>query len=185
MQSLFYYYKDTLHPFRSIMELSEADMIEFMRVHLPNDSIFHKDPNGYIRRRRETETWLHETFRKMGGEPLISHPIYMTLGRSSYIESLGLYQGCVEVPLSLFSGKTISFTYPDSYVSRWLSETSNEYFDPIIHGRVFALADIPGLPGQGFDHNDAWKIEGRKFDFFVEAQIWDLEPLRGFLPAAV
>lgn len=179
-QILFYYYKKPLEPFRSLMALSAPEISAFMRAHLPDEAIFHKNPEGHITRRRETEAWLRETFCERGGRPAVDHPIYTTLGRSSYIESRGLYTECVQVPLVLFSEETISFTYPDSYVSRWLAETRGEHFNPEIHGRIFTLADLPRLLAEEAFPNDAWKSSERKYDFFIEAQIWDVGPLRPF-----
>jgi len=184
MQTLFYYYKKTLEPFRILMALSVPEINAFMRAHLPEEVIFHKNPEGYIARRKETEAWLRQAFGERGGRPVVDHPIYMTLGRSSYIESLGIYTECVQVPRALFPEETISFTYPDSYVSRWLAETRGEYFNPEIHGRVFTLADLPGLLADEAVPNDAWKNRERKYDFFIEAQIWDVEPLRATFPEA-
>jgi hypothetical protein len=184
MQTLFYYYKKTLEPFRSLMTLSAPEINAFMCAHLPEEGIFHKNPEGYIARRKATESWLRQAFCDRGGRPVADHPIYMTLGRSSYIESLGIYTECVQVPLAHFSEETISFTYPDSYVSRWLAETRGEYFNPEMHGRIFTLTDLPRLLADEAISNDAWKNHTRKYDFFIEAQIWDVEPLRAASPEA-
>jgi hypothetical protein len=181
VQSLFYYFKPGVQPFRSLMELPNLEAGAFMRTHLPEDVIFHRDPEGYLKRRRETEDWLHKTFCDLGGNPLTLFPIYMTLGKSSYIESQGIYTECLELPLSLFSENVISFTYPDSYVSHWLAETQNSYFDPSTHGRVFKLPDLCDLLSDGRVHNDAWKVDERRYDFFLEAQIWDPTPLAKFI----
>jgi hypothetical protein len=181
MRTLFYYYKKTLKPFRSIMELSDVEMNEFMRANLPEESVFHTNPQRYIKRRRETESWLHKAFISSGGEPQTIYPIYMTLGRASYIESQGIYTEYLQLPLSLFSEKSISFTYPDSFVSRWLAETNNEHFNPENHGQIFTIVDLPRLLSTETAHNDAWKITERKYDFFIEAQIWNTDPLHRFL----
>lgn len=163
------------------MDLSEPEASAFMRTHLPEDVIFHRNPEGYLKRRRETENWLHEIFCNLGGNPLTHFPIYMTVGRSSYIENQGIYLECLEFPLSLFSENNISFTYPDSYVSRWLAETQNTYFDPAFHGRVFKLSDLRDLLSDDRVHNDAWKVGERRYDFFLEAQLWDPSPLAKFV----
>jgi hypothetical protein len=173
MQTLFYYYKKPLIPFRSIMDMTNPEIIEFMNLSLPQDPVFHGDPPKYIKMRKDTEKWLYKSFCQLGGKPLTPHPIYMTLGRSSYIENLQLYPDCITVPLAHFSETIISFTYPDSYVSRWLATTGNQYFNPNIHGKVFILSDLPHILSGEPCHNDAWKMKERKFDFFIEAQIWD------------
>ena len=181
MQSLFYYYKPTVEPFRSVMEFDDEEIIEFMRSNIPDDAIFHANPERHLRRRRETESWLYETFRHLGGKPEICHPIYMTLGRSSYIEQGSPYTAHMEFPLTLFSESTISFTYPDSYVSRWLAETGNEYFNPKFHGKLFTVSSLHSLLEDGSVHNETWRTEKRKYDFFVEAQIWNAKPLEEWL----
>jgi hypothetical protein len=177
MPSLYYYHKKSVPRFRNIMEMPDCEIDAFMRTHLPEDVIFHRNPSRYIKRRRETEQWLRTTFLSLGGNPRTDHPIYATVGRSSYIEDQGVYQEWLEFPLSLFSENNISFTYPDSYVSRWLAEEQSRYFNPAHHGRVFTLRDLPGLLSDEKMHNDAWKSDDRKYDFFLEAQIWDLTPL--------
>jgi hypothetical protein len=159
------------------MEFSDQEIIEFMIANIPEDAIFHKNPERYIQRRKETEKWLYQTFRALGGIPMMTHPIYMTLGISSYIESIGHYTARQEFPLSLFPESAISFTYPDSYVSRILAENSNEYFNPKVHGKVFMVSELNHLLEDPSIHNEAWKNEKRKFDFFIEAQIWDIEPI--------
>ncbi len=178
MRKLFYYYKPTLAPLRSVMELSDEKVVDFMRSSLPEDTIFHTNPQRCIRQRRETEEWLYETFRTQGGTPSIRHPVYMTLGPASYIEEMGIYSARLEFPLSSFPKSTVSFTYPDSYVSRLLAKTSDGLFNPKYHGKVFTLSDLDHLLEDGQVHNEAWREKGREKDFFIEAQIWDTTPLK-------
>ena len=178
--NLYYYYKQGMEQFRTVMELPEAELIVFMQTHFPEENIFHKDPLRYITKRRETESWLHTSFCQKGGVPLLSNPIYMTLGKSCYIESLGVYTEYIEVPLSLFEPESLSFTYTDSYVSRWLAEAAHECFNPLRHGRVFTLAEMLTLLSETayLDWRDS---NQHRYDFFVEAQVWDSKPLKRLL----
>jgi len=159
------------------MELSDQDIINFMISNIPDDAIFHKNPERYIQRRKETEKWLYQSFHALGGTPATIHPIYMTLGASSYIESTGHYNARHEFPLSLFPKSVVSFTYPDSYVSRLLAEKPNEYFNPKFHGKVFTMSELGRLLEDPSVHNEAWRSEKRKYDFFIEAQIWDVQAI--------
>jgi len=180
---LYYYHKKGLDPFRTVMDFPEAELVAFMETHLPEETIFHNDPTGYIRRRRETEAWLFTSFREIGGKPACPNPIYMTLGKSPYIERLGLYSECLEVPLSLFAPESLSFTYTDSYVSRWLAEAAHQCFNPLLHGRVFSLAEMLALLSDT-PHVDARNSGNRRYNLFIEAQVWDHQPLRQFCAAA-
>ncbi len=178
MNSLFYYHKPSVMPFRNVVELGDDEIVEFMRLNLSEDAIFHAHPRRYIQQRRETEAWLYETFCALGGKPVSRFPIYMTLGSSSYIESLGLYSVRREFPLSLFPAASLSFTFPDSYVSRRLSQTGGKRFNPKFHGKVFLLDEILSLMQENDGlHNEAWKSPGQESDIFIEVQIWDPRPL--------
>jgi hypothetical protein len=85
----------------------------------------------------------------------------------------------IQVPLSLFDERAVSFTYPDSMVSFLLNmERNPEYYLPEYHGQVFTLAEMRaivetnGLPGY------RWGTE-LPVDManYIEAQVWDHEPL--------
>jgi hypothetical protein len=174
---LYYYYKKGLQPFRTVMDFPEAELTAFMETYLPEEDIFHKDPSKYITKRRETELWLHTSFRQKGGRPASSKPIYMTLGKSPYIERLGVYTECLEVPISLLTPETLSFTYTDSYVSRWLAEIAHECFNPSLHGKVFTFSEMLRLLSDPTCFSGQYSGHGR-YDFFVEAQVWDHAPLQ-------
>jgi len=60
------YYKQGLNPFRSISDLDEREIIEFMEKEFPAHTWFHADPTKRIERRRRIERWLHNDFLWMG-----------------------------------------------------------------------------------------------------------------------
>jgi len=73
----------------------------------------------------------------------------------------------------------VSFTYPDSMVSFLLNMEKNpEYFLPAYHGQVFTLAEMRavletnGLPGYRW----GTELPGEMANY-IEAQVWDHEPL--------
>jgi hypothetical protein len=87
--SLFHYYKRQGGPFRSISLLPDEEALEIMRA-LADDTIFgerFKDPEWYLGARRKTEQWTRAAFIAKGGTPHAIAPVYLTLGRSSWIES--------------------------------------------------------------------------------------------------
>ncbi len=84
-------------------------------------------------------------------------------------ESLAL-----QFPVSDFQPEQVSFTYPDSMISYWLkSQADPVFYRPEYHGQVFVLSEINktidafGIPGE------EWQTEEtRKYDLFIEAQVW-------------
>jgi hypothetical protein len=88
----------------------------------------------------------------------------------------------IEVPLSAFRQDTVSFTYPDSMVSYMLAQQRDPAtYLPAYHARVFTLAETRaileanGLPGY------RWGTElPSGLANYIEAQVWDPEPLAAF-----
>src|ERR1041385_7460561 len=109
------YYKDGLKPFRSISDLNEREIIEFMEKEFPAHTWFHEDPTKRIERRRRIERWLLDEFLCLGGKPETEHPCYFTLGESPFLREFRFYEETpreVKIPLDIFSSENISFTYP-------------------------------------------------------------------------
>src|SRR5690349_12570668 len=118
------YYKEGLSPFRSISDFSDLEIVHFMQEQFPDHSWFHADPERRIANRRKIETWLYDEFLSLGGKPQTRHPCYFTLDESPFLKEFGYFEGApreVKIPLSTFSSSNISFTYPDSFFSVWLS----------------------------------------------------------------
>ena len=84
---LTYYYRGGTEPFRSLSALSDNDAIRIMES-LCDETGFgarFKDPEQYLRLRRQTERWVREGFIAKGGRPEESYPIPMVLGNSDWI----------------------------------------------------------------------------------------------------
>jgi len=133
------------------------------------------DPEKYLRQRRESELWVREEFIKKGGKPISVYPHYFVVEQAIWIEEG--YKGdsrVVQIPVSTFDPNCISFTYPDSMISYWLrSQADQVFYHPAYHGQVFRLSEIYkiidefGIPGE------EWRSEEiRKYDLFIEAQVW-------------
>lgn len=184
---LFHLYKSGTEPFRTLSILSEEDATTIMRELYMEGSIFwerFEDPVQYLRLRKQIEGYLRQTFIAKGGKPRESCPIYMTLGRTKWMQNdidvVTLTTTTqIQVPLSLFEEYDVSFTYPDSMVSFLLAqEKESEYFLPEYHGKVFTLSEIRlivqslGLPGEKWGANLP-----RSMPNYIEAQVWNHEPL--------
>lgn len=105
-----------------------------------------KDPAQYLHDRKQTEQWVREAFIAKGGRPAETYPISMVLGSSKWIKAHApdpFTHGEIRIPLSAFAEADVSFTYPDSMVSLWLSRDKPiEYYQPDYHGKVFTISEI-------------------------------------------
>jgi len=175
---LYRYYKEGLNPFRSTSNLNDNEIIHFMEKHFPTHSWFHANPKKRIDSRRKIESWLHHQFLLSGGKPQTKHPCYFTLGESSFLKEFGCYEGNpreVKIPLSTFSSRNISFTYPDSFFSEWLScNKGHALYNNELNGKVFSLEKmLVLLKNKVIPNNVYMDTPLYKFHFYVEAQVWD------------
>ena len=184
VEYLTHYYVKEIGPFRSLSELSDEAAIKIMEERC-DDSPYgtrFKDPARYLKNRKETENWVRMGFIAKGGKPQASYPIPMVLGSSKWLDKNGPERGGgtkIRIPLSIFTEHDISFTYPDSMISRWFGlEKPTEYYLPDLHGKIFtlmeirALVNLKGLPEDGWQSNLP-----RDFAPYIEAQVWRHEPL--------
>jgi hypothetical protein len=165
-------------PFQNLSSLTDEEALNVIsNLRDREGSVYSrfKNPRQYLKQRREVENWVRREFIKQGGKPNSDYPHYFVIERSSWIEAG--YNGvslALQFPVSDFRSDRVSFTYPDSMVSYWLkSQTDQVFYRPEYHGQVFMLneiskiIDIFGIPGE------EWKTEEtRKYDLFVEAQVW-------------
>lgn len=181
-----YYHKDE-NPFRTISSLSDDEAMKVIGKYDPSEALVYrrfKDPIKYLKERRTTELWLRDEFIKLGGKPVNKWPYYLVLGRSSYIFD-GYNGECREIklPMSEIDLEQVSFTYPDSMVSFWLSQRQDEeYYQPKYHGKVFTFDGIKKISADIKHEDNIWeKDKSRAFDFFVEAQIWSDEIIDSYI----
>src|SRR2546428_5780031 len=129
---LTYYYKTGTEPFRTLSTLSDDEMLTVMQTRFPEDKRFHKNPRRCIAERRATEQWLREAFLRRGGQPTLTYPRYMVLGTSDYLEAYDGFAGsfcAIHIPLAAFDASEVSFTYPDSVISKWLAESKHPLYN--------------------------------------------------------
>jgi hypothetical protein len=155
-----------------------------MRQNFPGHEWFHTYPEKRIANRREIETWLFDKFVLAGGEPKTNHPCYLTLGKSAFLRERGSYDAEIEIPLGLFSPQNISFTYPDSFFSVWLSRNKDhELYNQELNGRIFTIEEVLNLVTentipQNVQMDTAY---GYQFEFYIEAQVWDWDILSNYI----
>jgi hypothetical protein len=181
---LTYYYRRGTEPFRSLSALPDVEAVKIMEE-LCDDTPFgarFKDPLQYLRDRRATEQWVREEFVAKGGQPREAYPIPMVLGESRWMVKNSPCpdaHGEIRIPLSRFTERDVSFTYPDSMISLWFGrEKPVDYYLPEYHGKVFTVSEIlaivesKGLPEEEWETNLPSDLAP-----YIEAQVWNHEPL--------
>jgi hypothetical protein len=175
---LTHYYHQNDRPFQNLSALTTAEALRVMnRLQSRNGAVYRRfcDPEKYCQQRRSTETWVREEFIQKGGQPIGTYPHYFVVGRSRWIEDG--YNGesrMVQFPVTAFDVNQISFTYPDSMISDWLrGQTGQAFHHPEYHGQVFRLDEISAIVDRfGIPDHQWQRDESRKYDLFIEAQIW-------------
>jgi hypothetical protein len=180
---LYRYFKVGTNPFKTISDLCDDEIILFMRENFPGHEWFHAHPEKRIANRRQIEAWLFDRFIVAGGEPKTTHPCYFTLGKSAFLRERGSYDAEIEIPLDLFSTENISFTYPDSFFSVWLSRNKDhELYNQELNGRIFRLEEVLNLVTENKipENVQIDTAYGYKFEFYIEAQVWDWDILNKY-----
>ncbi|WP_455382929.1 hypothetical protein [Salinispira pacifica] len=189
---LLHFYRKGDRPFRSLSALTDEQAIAAMTALYVPGSVFwerFRDPGAYFTFRRGVECELHAEFVRKGGRPKRSYPIYFVLGRPRWtVEAVDeptlATTSEIQIPLSAIDASQISFTYPDSMTAALIrAEKNPEYYDPECHGRLFTLHELASLVSErGVPGEDWGPSLPPHLPNYVEAQVWDEEPLLAFLP---
>lgn len=180
---LTHYYHRNEQPFQTLSSLSEDDAIRIMaNLSERHGAVYSRfrDPKKYWQKRLKTESWLRKEFIKKGGITISPHPIYFVVERATWIEEgFNGESNMIQIPLTNFDSKQISFTYSDSMVSYWLkSQTHQEFLCSKYHGQVFTLSEICQITDEFGIPEEEWRTDAsRKHDLFIEAQIWGNIPV--------
>lgn len=184
---LTHYFKVGKKPFLSLSELTEAEALKIMENLYQDDAMWgrFKNPQKYIRERRQTELWVRKSFMAKGGKPVKKYPIYMVLGRcKSLEENIDNKQlQKIEIPITYFTEQEVSYTFVDSMYSMVLGqEKPPEYYQPQYHGKVFTLTEIKAIIEKKGEPVEGW-WGNLPDDFFpyIEAQVWCQEKLFDYL----
>ena len=110
---------DNKKPFRSLTALPESEAIQIMKS-LADESNFgsrFKEPEKYLSDRKNTETWLRNSFIRKGGSPGEQFPVYCIIGKSEWVQKSKpdyIEEQSITIPVDLLSYNDVSFTIPDS-----------------------------------------------------------------------
>ena len=181
--TLSHFYKPATGPFRSISELSESDAADAMRRMREGDDTYsrftaeHRDP--YMRARRKSEARLFDAFIKKGGKPKRRSPYYLILDTPG-TETFFPQDMRLAIPLDRIPAEVVSFTYLDSMCCDLILEHDPDgMLPPGFLARfaglpclreVYRLSELPALLQE----------YGPPEKTYIEAQVWDDEPLRQY-----
>ena len=177
---LTYYYSLDKEPFQSLSQLSDEEAIKIMEL-LCDDTPFgerFKNPVQYLQNRKETEQWVRAAFIEKGGRPKDEYPISMVLGSSKWMVNASPDKhrhGEIRIPLSLFTKFDVSFTYPDSMISRWMGEEKPDaFYQAELHGKVFTLFEIMTIVEKRGMPEEDWEVKlPENLAPYIEAQVWN------------
>ena len=177
---LTHYYSLDKEPFQSLSALSDEEAIKIMEK-LCDDTPYgerFKNPIQYLKDRKDTEQWVREEFIVKGGRPKDKFPIAMVLGSSKWLVEAApdrVKHGEIRIPLSVFTEYDVSFTYPDSMISRWFGrEKTVDYYQAELHGIVFTLPEILSIVSEkGLPEEDWGTNLPRHLAPYIEAQVWN------------
>jgi hypothetical protein len=133
---------------------------------------------NYLPRRLATEAWLMAEKQRLLGPTQRERPIYFFLG--NFADGTDPSRPCsIVMPLRALPRNVVTFTYPDSMASFAIA-TRDEHRPErrSYHGHVFTIdqiervVEVSGMPGHHWKHDYS-----RRFDRFIEVQIWDERPL--------
>lgn len=176
---LTHYYHRNDKPFQTLSSLVDNEALNIMsNLGKRTGTVYDRfnNPQKYWRQRLETESWLRQEFVRKGGIPISLHPLYFVVGRAVWIEEgFNRQSSIIQIPLTAFNHKQISFTYSDSMISYWLkNQTEREFYHSEYHGQVFTISEIRQIIDEFGVPNQEWRTDKtRKYDIFIEAQVWD------------
>jgi len=170
---LSHYYEASRGPFRNLSDLSLEQAQEILRRIREKEGTFAGErTEGYLAIRRDLEKQVRQRFIAKGGAPHRVRPHYMILGSCPWVKSW-YQEGCeLRIPLSNFDPSILSFTYGDTFPTMRY-EDGKPY-----RKQVYTLAELPVLIA-AYGLPQAWNSEGKMGpDRYIEAQIWDDDPLK-------
>ncbi len=176
-----HYYDSRSIPFKSLSSLRDEEAIKLMKSLFSEETEFgirFRDPVLYLKNRRNTEEWVRNEFIKKGGKPSEKHPIYTVLGESKWLVKNGPKNAdtsIIKLPLSIFKETDISFTCPDSMVSKWLfQEKPEKYYNKLYHGKIFLISEILEIIKQNGIPEEEWDFGlPENLTPYIEAQVWN------------
>lgn len=176
IDTIVHYYEAGRGPFKSlsVLERGEAESV-LARFRQEGKVFAGKRPADYLDTRHSLEERIRHLFVAKGGRPKLLHPHYFILGQCEWVKSWYQAGQAISIPLHRVVPTAISFTYGDSFPAMRYQD-GKPY-----RGQVFTLQELPALLAQ-YGLPQIWNPEGLLGpDRYIEAQLWDDEPILNFL----
>ena len=176
---LTHYYHD--EPFQCITDLPTSELVRLvLRIRITRTLPRRLMKPVYFLERRRYKRQMREQFVSKGGRPRRHTPQYMVLGHSDIWKRQA--PRSLRIPLAEVPSDLISFTYTDSWYTYVDFDLNRR---PVPRKRPYEmvyrveeldnLLDEFGWPGEQ-KHSDP----SCRFDYYIEAQVWEDEPLAPF-----
>lgn len=171
---LYHYFEKGRLPFLSITALpmnKAKETLEKLNTGLPDIEFF-------LSCRYEMEKNVRDQFIAIGGKPVLSAPIYFTLGENKNMTTWFKNPDFIRIPIEEFDMDKISFTYGDMFpVFNPKLNTGEEWW-----GKVYKYDEILELIEKyGYPEDPEYNMCKREFpkdkpirDYlkYIEAQVW-------------
>mgnify|MGYP000863908596 CR=1 FL=1 len=173
---LCHYYEAELGPFLNLSDLPirEAEEIQ-ERIRREGRVFASKRSPDYLKIRRELEDRVRRMFIEKGGKPQRERPHYLVVGECPWLLTWYKCGQELRVPIDLFSGDIVSFTYGDLFPTM-------RYLDGKPYRcQVYTLSELPDLI-KTYGLPQEWNRDGRHGpERYIEAQLWSDKPIAGYL----
>ncbi len=179
---LTHYYRPFSRPFLSLSDLPEPELSRVLDQIAEHEPLpYRLTQPDYLPLRRRIEARMRTRFVEKGGRPDRQHPRYFVLGEFSRWES---DQSCkVQIPLRSVPACSVSFTLTDSFFNyrranlRGVAIRKRPYHEELYTlSELASQLEIYDLPTEEWRSN-----RDRRFEVYVEAQLWSDEPIENLL----
>jgi hypothetical protein len=171
-----HYYEASQGAFRSLSDLSLEHAEAILQQIQEAGIVFASKRNSdYLEIRKSLEKQLRKLFIEKGGLPKRLRPHYFILGSCEWVKTWYRDGREVRIPLNTLAPKIVSFTYGDSFPAL-------RYIDgKPYRGQVYTLDELAGVI-RDYGLPQVWNSEGKYGpERYIEAQVWDDEPVKGYL----
>ncbi len=174
---LSHYYEKANGPFRNLSDLPREQAEQIMATIRATGSTFaSKRTTNYLAIREELEVRVRRLFIEKGGHPKRLRPHSMILGQSAWLKNWYQNRQEICIPLAKFAPDSISFTYGDLFPAMRYQDGKS------YRGQVYLMSELESLISH-FGLPQDWNADGLLGpDRYIEAQVWDDQPLQSFYP---
>ncbi|MCX8131612.1 MAG: hypothetical protein N3I35_16150 [Clostridia bacterium] len=154
----YHYYEKEYGPCACILEIPYQDAILINHKNMKTEV----ERLYYMKQRLMIERNMRAMFIKKGGLPRRNNAFYFTVGRNDFIGELFVDWNFVEIPISEFDPKTITFTYCDSF------HAFKRKDDHFTKRKVYTIYEIDEVIDRC-----GWNFGEKKIPYYIEMQVWD------------